>query len=338
MNVDSGFEFVGFALVGICCYLLGQLKLDNKMSQRLSDRSMFRRNRRNRKTRYREPRFNNRVKDEGWLPPSVQRRIDRHIKLINQLCSICPISKLNIEGGLFDIQKLMNPDIQGEEYQQGKLWRSNLRNYLFAREHGICQYCGKKIKKGERVEMHHIHQVSQGGTDKPDNFALLHDKCHRLMHDKNDFSNLKKNKQFKSETFMNILRKRLFERFPDATECFGYETKVKREALGLEKTHFNDAFSITGKEQQLPKPVFLSEHRRNNRSLQVQKPGKQIAIRKRRYPIQPGDLIWIGKKRYVSKGSTSKGKYIWLMINGKKTSVSVSKVTKVYHFGTVGIE
>jgi 5-methylcytosine-specific restriction endonuclease McrA len=334
LNVDTGYEYIGFALVGIYCYLLGQLKLDNKMTQRLADRAMYRHNRRHR-LRYRPARWQNRKKKD--LPPSVQRRIDRHIWLIERLQSICPVTNINLETAQFDIQKINNPAIQGEEYQQGNLWRSNVRAYLFVRENSICQYCGKKIKQGERVEIHHIVQRSNGGTDKPDNLALLHDKCHAELHEKGDVK-LKKNKQYKGETFMNVLRKRLLAYFPNAIECFGYETQSKRKQLKLEKTHCNDAFAISGVTEVLPNPVFLVEHRKNNRSLQVQKPHKQIAIRRKRYSIQPNDLAWIEHKRYVSKGSTGYGKQVWIMKDGKKQQISAKKIEKVYHFGTIGIE
>ena len=339
MGIDTGYEYLGFALVGIYCYLVGQIKLDNKMSKRLSDRAMYRRSRRNR-LRYRPMRVKNRRNQRNKdLPPSVQRRIDRHIKIIEKLQLICPITDIIIEGATFDIQKLNNPEIEGTDYQEGALFRSNLRSYLFSRENGICQYCGKKINFGERTEMHHIIQRSDGGTNKPNNFALLHDKCHQTMHKKNDFSKLKTNKQYKAETFMNTLRKRLFARFPDAVETFGYVTSAKRKELGLSKEHYIDAFVIAGGNNQvISMPLKLAEYRKNNRSLQVQKKGKQIAIRRKRYPIQPGDLIWIGKKKYISKGSTGLGKYVWIHKEGKKVRIPVSKITKVFHFGTLGYE
>ena len=340
LNIDTGYEYIGFVLVGVYCYLLGQMQLDNKMSKRLADRAMYRRNRRNR-LRYRPARWKNRKKKD--LSPSVQKRIDRHIKLIEWLSDICPITKLNIEGAYFDIQKLMNPDITPEGYQEGVLFRSNLRAYLFARENGICQCCGKEIKPGQRVEMHHIIHRSKGGTNKPDNYALLHDTCHNKMHETNDFSKLKPNEQYKAQTFMNILRKRLFERFPEAIECFGYETKAKREALGLPKEHYYDAYALSGRSQilsSLPLPVNLVEKHRNNRSLQVQKKGKPIAVRRKRYPIQPNDIFWVGKKKYVSAGSLNLGKRVWIKENGisTKKSIATAKITRCYHFGTVAVE
>jgi len=82
----------------------------------------------------------------------------------------------------------------------------------------------------------------------------------------------------------------------------------------------------------------LQERRKNNRSLQVQHEGKPPAIRRKRYPIQPGDLIWLGKKRFVSKGSCDFGKRCVILQNDKRKYINVSKITKTYHFGTLGFE
>ena len=130
LGLDPGYGYIGFALVGQECYLAGHIKVDNKMSERLEKRAMHRRNRRGR-LRYRPARWQNRAnsRKKGKLPPSVQRRTDRHIKLIKKLESICPITEKIIEGGSFDIQKAQNPEIQGKGYQEGALHRSNLRHY-----------------------------------------------------------------------------------------------------------------------------------------------------------------------------------------------------------------
>ena len=338
MGIDTGYEYIGFALVGIYCYLVGQIRLDTKMSTRLTDRAMYRRGRRNKHHWYRPARRDNRAnaRKKGKLPPSVQRRLNRHIWVIAKLQSICPVTNLIIEGAVFDIQKINNPEIKGVGYQQGSLYRSNIRAYLFARENSKCQYCDKKIEQGERVEIHHIKHRSQGGTDKPSNLALLHDTCHQKMHAKSDFGKLKKNNQFKAETFMNSLRKRLFERFPDAVETFGYETSAKRKELGLPKEHYIDAFVIAGgTDQSMTVPSKLIERRRNNRSLQIQKNGKKPSIRKRRYPLQPYDLFWVGKKRYTVTGTHSLGKRV---LTKCKKHIATAKITRCYHFGTVAFE
>jgi N6-L-threonylcarbamoyladenine synthase len=272
--------------------------------------------------------------------PSVQRRLNRHQRIIDKLMSICPVTECIIECASFDIQKINNPEIKGRGYQEGDLMGyRNVKSYLFARESCTCQYCGKKITQGQKSHVHHIIPRSQGGTDAPSNLALLHESCHEKLHKNNDLDKLKKNKQYKAETCMNVLRKRLLERFPNAVETFGYVTSVRRNELGLEKSHANDAFVIAGGTNQDKSTVLhLVERAKNNRSLQIQKKGMQPSIRRRRYPIQSGDLVWDGKEKYISKGTKDLGRYVYVMIDGKKTSLPAKKITKVYHFGTIGIE
>jgi hypothetical protein len=60
----------------------GELKLDGKTSERLTERRMYRRGRRFRHHWYRKCRFLNRKIPKGWLPPSIQRRYDTHLNLI----------------------------------------------------------------------------------------------------------------------------------------------------------------------------------------------------------------------------------------------------------------
>jgi len=110
-GIDSGYVNIGFSCITEKEELVsGEVKLDNGMSKRIQTKAMYRRNRRNR-LRYRRPRFLNRGKSEGWLPPSIQRRFDTHISLIDKLKQILPITNVIIEAGSFDAQKLQNPDI-----------------------------------------------------------------------------------------------------------------------------------------------------------------------------------------------------------------------------------
>ena len=55
--------------------------MENDMKKRLDERRAYRRNRRS-KLWYREARYNNKKIKEGWLPPSVQRRLDAHVNLV----------------------------------------------------------------------------------------------------------------------------------------------------------------------------------------------------------------------------------------------------------------
>ena len=72
----------------------------------------------------------------------------------------------------------------------------------------------------------------------------------------------------------------------------GSITKMNRIALGIEKTHANDAFIITGGSTQNRAPLFMVNQRRwNNRCLQLNRKGFKLSIRKKRYGFQPGDTV-----------------------------------------------
>ena len=97
----------------------GEIELRQDVSENLASRKIFRRSRRQRKTRYRQARFLNRKRKEGWLPPSIQSRVDNQINWINKFTSLLPNYNLTVEVGKFDTAKMINPDIKNEDYQKG---------------------------------------------------------------------------------------------------------------------------------------------------------------------------------------------------------------------------
>ena len=310
LGIDSGYQHIGFSAITRKNELIsGEVNLDNWMPKRLQDKALYRRNRRSR-LRYRKPKFNNRKREGGWLPPSIQRRFDTHITLINKLKNILPITKITVEVGSFDIQKLQNPDIQSVEYKRGEMYGyTNLKYYLLSRENGICQLCGKKHK---RWQMHHIIPKSEGGTNRPKNFALLGIKCHDKVHKQGLQYKLNKNKQYKESTFMSIIRMR-FYKFGYKI-VYGYQTFIARNQLGLSKSHENDAFVIAGGAyQNRVNPYIVTQKRKNNRCLQLNRKGLKPSIRKQRYTIQPKDLVKIKDRLYEVKGVHSYGTQIKLL-------------------------
>jgi len=336
LGVDSGYNHIGFSAITKTKEITsGEISLDDKTSKRLTERRMYRRNRRNR-LRYRKPRFNNRKTPEGWLPPSVQRKLDTHINMVNKLKELTPVKKVTVEIGEFDIQKLMNPDIYGKEYQQGDLYGyNNLKAFLFSREHGRCQFCGKNIVKGEKAHTHHIKPRSETGTDSPSNMALLHEDCHDELHKRGLYRKLKAPKEYKAETFMSIIAARLKK----ALNCgvtYGYETATKRNLLGIEKSHVNDAFIIAGGiNQERCLPYKVEQKRINNRTLQTNRKGFVPSIRTQRYVIQNRDFIWISDKKYLCGGVANRGIMIYYFDDTKKKLIYYKKVNKFYSTGSL---
>ena len=77
-------------------------------------------------------------------------------------------------------------------------------------------------------------------------------------------------KQYKEATFMNIVRKRTFEKYPNAIITYGSETSPYRKELGLEKTHYNDAIAITQIEnikENSNEWFYIKQFRKKKRSL-----------------------------------------------------------------------
>ena len=295
LGIDSGYLNIGYsAISGDKELVSGEVKLLQGMKERIYERSMYRRNRRQR-LRYRAPRFNNRVssKKQGWLAPSIQHKLDTHIRFIEKIKKLIPVKKIIIEVANFDIQALKNPDIEGVAYQMGEqmgFW--NLREYVLHRDDHKCQNPNCKNKSKEPIlRVHHIVYRSEGGTDTPSNLITLCDKCHTPANHKQGkflyewMIKDHKVKKFKDSTFMSMVRWRLVDYLKKQLDCegthtYGYITKHHRINLGLEKTHYNDAFCIAGGIVQTRiAPIVYQQVRRNNRSLEKFYDAKYLDIR-----------------------------------------------------------
>ena len=112
-----------------------------QVKARLDQRRMCRRSRRQRHTRYRQPRFFNRRRRAGWLPPSLESRISNTLTWVNRLRRWCPVGAISLELVKFDTQKMENPEISGVEYQQGTLEGYEIREYLLEKFGRKCAYC-----------------------------------------------------------------------------------------------------------------------------------------------------------------------------------------------------
>lgn len=275
-GVDTGSKHIGIAATSEDKVLFkAEIELRQDIKSNIDTKKIYRRSRRNRKTRYRKPRFLNRKKSENWLPPSLQNRIGLTCKWNDILCSLLPNPILHIEVGKFDAAKMINPYINGVDYQHGETYGFyDERYYVFARDNYTCQCCGKS--KDKIFQTHHILYTSKGGTDRVDNLITVCTECHTSENHKKDgifydwMVKKKKVKQYKEPPFMNSLRKRMFERYPDAIITYGSETTPKRKEMGLEKTHYNDAIIISGIKNISENPkewLHIKQFRKKKRSL-----------------------------------------------------------------------
>lgn len=263
LGADAGSKTVGLSAVsGNRELIAADMHPRNDVVKLLSTKRENRMARRNRKTRYRKPRFNNRIrsKHKGWLVPSVEVKIQEHITTIKRLCKLLPISKIVVETAEFDLQKLKamedgKPLPQGKDYQKGEqLGFYNVRQYVLFRDNYTCQCCGAH---GDNVKfhLHHLESRKTGGN-APDVYATVCDACHEAHHqdllDEEISKKLSKRKRrsTRDAAFMGIMRKTLIKRLRDELnipifETHGYVTKYTRvEILDLPKTHVNDALAI----------------------------------------------------------------------------------------------
>lgn len=285
IGIDLGAKYIGIAIQSQNKVIIkGEIELRQDIKSNLDTKRIYRRSRRNRKTRYRKARFQNRIssKKEGWLPPSIQSRIDNTFFWIDKFISLVPNPILNIEVGKFDVQKMINPKIQGVEYQQGETFGYyDVRYYVFARDNYTCQVCKKN--KNKILHTHHIIYRSKGGSDKPSNLITTCTECHtHKNHQKGNvlwkwMKEKKKAPQYKETPFMNSLRRRIFRKYPDANIVYGSWTTLKRKELGLTKEHYNDALIISGVEKDFVDEVQLfkiKQFRKKKRSLHEATPRK----------------------------------------------------------------
>lgn len=143
LGIDAGTKHIGVSATTDSEELYAaQIELRTDIVKLIATRKEQRRTRRNRKCRYRAPRFDNRRRSVGWLAPSIRQKVDSHLKVIRMVHSILPIGKTTIEVAQFDAQKIKNPEITGEEYQKGEqlgFW--NIREYVLTRDGHQCQHC-----------------------------------------------------------------------------------------------------------------------------------------------------------------------------------------------------
>jgi 5-methylcytosine-specific restriction endonuclease McrA len=180
-KVDPGSRTTGIALVALFPnrgrVVLWAANLHHrglKIKSAIDRRRALRRGRRARNTRYRAARFDNRVRAKGWLPPSIQSRVDNVHSWYLKLLARVPISEAHIETVRFDMQKIQNPEISGVEYQQGELLGYEIREYLLEKFSRRCAYCGAK---DVQLQIEHIKPKALGGTNRVSNLTLACEPC-----------------------------------------------------------------------------------------------------------------------------------------------------------------
>lgn len=170
LGVDAGSKHVGLSASTEKRELYSEeFTPRNDVVELLSTRRQNRRSRRNRKTRYRAPRFNNRIhsKHKGWLAPSVEVKIQEHITVIKRICRILPITLVRVETAEFDTQRLKamlsgKPLPVGTDYQLGEMYDEY--NARCISKHPLAEPCSVCYRT--KAIRHHNRQTHKANFSK----------------------------------------------------------------------------------------------------------------------------------------------------------------------------
>jgi len=256
VGIDSGSRVVGSAVVDDenKVHYMSEIKIRNDVSDRMQRRAMYRRTRRGRKTRYRKCRFLNRrnsIKGDRY-PPSIRSKFDAHIKEIEFIRKLLPVTKMRIESGQFDPHLMQKPWLKYYPwlYQKGDaVGFVNTSQYVLARDNYKCQHC-LGHNRDDKLQVHHIVYKSKGGTNKASNLVTLCKTCHGKHHKGMKLHNrIAKavHSTLKHASHMNVvggMLKKKYGQSPNVDFTLGYMTKAIRRAFEFPKKHFIDAICI----------------------------------------------------------------------------------------------
>ena len=344
LKIDPGARTTGIALVndstGEVVFVAELKHRGFSIRDALTSRRQLRRSRRNRQTRYRQPRFLNRTRPQGWLAPSLQSRIENIKTWVNKLRKLAPIEAISQELVRFDMQLMRNPDIQGKEYQQGTLAGYETREYLLDKWGRQCAYCGIKDVP---LQIEHIHPRAKGGSNSITNLTLSCEKCNIKKGTKKIKDFLKKD-PLKLEKILKQAKKPLADAASVNTTRFalleilkatglpvetasGGLTKFNRKQQNIEKTHWLDAACV-GKSTPIlnmkgMKPVLITANghgtRQSCRTNKYGFPTRHCSRTKFHFGFQTGDIA----KAVVTNGKKV-GEYLGRIATRATGSFNIS--------------
>jgi 5-methylcytosine-specific restriction endonuclease McrA len=261
VKIDPGAKTTGLAIVndstGEVVWAAELQHRGFQIRDALTSRRQIRHSRRNRKTRYRKPRFLNRTRSQGWLPPSLNSRVANVLTWVKRLSALCQITAISQELVRFDTQQMEDSEISGIGYQQGTLAGYEVREFLLEKWDRTCAYCGAKDTK---LEIENIQPRSKGGSNRVSNLCVACIPCNQKKgkQDIKDFlkgnSDLLKRilsqakRPLADTAAVNATRWNLHENLKKTglpvEVGTGGRTKYNRTIRGLDKTHYWDAACV----------------------------------------------------------------------------------------------
>lgn len=362
VKIDPGSKTTGLVLVDSDGRVLFAAELEHRgkaIKADLESRRSLRRGRRARNTRYRAARFNNRVRPEGWLPPSLEHRVETTLTWVNRFKRWCGLEEIAVERVKFDMQLMRNPEISGVEYQQGTLAGYSVREYLLEKWVRKCAYCGAEHVP---LQIEHIHPKAKGGGNAVSNLALACDPCNKkkgtidiAVFLKNKPEQLKKvlaqaKQPLSDAAAVNATRNKLFTELlktglPVETGT-GAQTKFNRTRLDYPKAHWIDAAcvgesgaTVTLDPATKPLRIKATGHgtRQTVRTDKYGFPCAKAKTSKMVNGIKTGDLIslvqtkgkYIGAFRSRVTAIKNASNFLSISLNGKQTWFSSKLATVI---------
>jgi 5-methylcytosine-specific restriction endonuclease McrA len=255
VKLDPGSKTTGMAVVndttGQVVWAAEVTHRGVQITANLLTRRGQRRGRRQRHTRYRKPRFANRTRPKGWLPPSLCSRIDNILTWVARIQKWCPIGAISMELVKFDTQLMQNAEISGIEYQQGTLQGYEVREYLLEKWQRRCAYCGAILVP---LQLEHITPKVRGGSNRISNLTLACVTCNQrkdnLTAEEFGYPDIQAQakRPLRDVAAVNVTRWALYRRLQatglPVESGTGGRTKWNRTQRKLPKTHWLDAACV----------------------------------------------------------------------------------------------
>jgi len=332
LKIDPGSHTTGLALVeetsGKVVWAAELTHQGEAIVERLRKRRAVRRSRRQRHTRYRQARYDNRRRKDGWLPPSLRSRVQNVVTWVQRLLRLCPIAALSLELVRFDTQAMQDPDIAGVMYQQGTLAGFEVKEYVLEKWGRRCAYCDAS---GVPLEIEHIVPRSHGGSSRESNLTLSCVPCNTqkgtqdirvfLAHDPERLARIlaQAKTPLRDAAAVSTTRWALYERLValglPVEVGSGGRTKYNRSRQAIPKTHWTDAACVGAstpeelRNWQTIRPLLITATGRQCRQMcQVEKHGFPRGKPKgpsRSHGFRTGDMV----RAVVTKG-VHKGTYV----------------------------
>ena len=291
------------AKCGEVCLFSSATEPRTNVSGKMEKRSNYRRTRRNRKTRYRQARFNNRIRN--WLHnPTINSNLQSHLREIKRVQSILPIASW------YTVKYATAEEWNGKPDEK---WL-NIQSKVFKRDGYKCRCC-----KAGRTELHahHIIPRSQNGPDTLTNLVTLCKKCHVDLHKgvSIKIGNVV-HKTAKQDTVCAIIRKYLDFKNVPVQNIYGFQVKAQRIKLNLPHSALNNASAALNVQPAncfTLKNVAGGDYQQNKgRRSEIKIPtGKLHGFRKFDKVLYKGKIAFVMSKR-------TKGAFRLMDVHGKE--------------------